>query len=88
MRLRRTEEVEVSCGTRRHETRPGYVHLLTVRDGAGAQDPRLDPQAVSELQSTLFRKAKPRSDSTRGDQEDFSRAWGRVATQGLVDWLP
>jgi hypothetical protein len=40
----------VSCGTRRHEARPGYVRLLKVRDGAGAKDPRLDPQALSELQ--------------------------------------
>lgn len=40
----------MSCGTRRHEARPGYVRLLKVRDGAGAKDPRLDPQALSELQ--------------------------------------
>jgi hypothetical protein len=41
---------EVSCGTRRHEARPGYVRLLKVWGDAGAEDPRLDPQALSELQ--------------------------------------
>jgi hypothetical protein len=40
----------VSFGTRRHEARQWYVRVLKVRDGAGAKDPRLDPQALSELQ--------------------------------------
>jgi hypothetical protein len=40
----------VSGGTRRHEARPGYIRLRRVREGAGAKDPRLDPQALSQLQ--------------------------------------
>jgi hypothetical protein len=44
----------VSCGTRRNEARPRDVRLLKVRDGARAKDPRLDPEALSELQAHLL----------------------------------
>jgi len=48
----------VSFGTRRHEARAGYVRLLKVRDGAGAKDPRFDPQALSELQGHPLRQGE------------------------------
>src|SRR6266508_4347726 len=59
------------------DARPGYVCLLKVRDGAGAKDTRLDPQALSELQGhplpqgeTLEVTLTPFFDA----QEDLSRA--------------
>jgi hypothetical protein len=40
----------VSYGTRRHEARTRYIRLLEVWDRAGIKDPRLDPEALPELQ--------------------------------------
>ncbi len=67
----------MSCGTRRHEARPGYVRLPKVWDGAGAKDPRLDPQALSELQEHPLPQGETLEVTlTRffDAQEDLSRA--------------
>lgn len=78
---------EVSCGTRRHEARPGYVRLLKVWGDTGAEDPRLDPQALSELQGHPLPQGETLEVTlTRffDAQEHLSGACGRAAALGLV----
>jgi len=80
----------VSRGTRRHEARPRHVRLLKVWDDTGAEDPRLDPQALSELQGhTLSQGEILEVTLTRffDAQEHLARACGRAAALGLVVYV-
>jgi hypothetical protein len=77
----------VSCAARRHEARPGFVRLLKVRVGAGAKDPRLDPQALSELQGHPLPEGEtPEVTLMRffDAQNELSRACGRAAATTMT----